>query len=177
MGASAFLDYQLQMLHQICPPLEAVGLGGSAGRGEADNLSDLDFFLLVPDSEFFAVVETFPRLVTHSQPAVACWRRGFTPNFGFTFTYFYGDGTSVEYMLHCHRSLRRTPMALSTRVTKDLTGYFTQFRNGLPASPELSHDAYAADAAGELVAELLKLVKYARRGEWWQWSIGLNGSG
>jgi hypothetical protein len=160
-----FLDYQLQMLHRLCPPLEAVGLGGSTGRGEADDLSDLDFFLLVSDAEFFAAVERFPDLITHPQPPVAHWRRGFTPNFGFTFAYFYRDGISVEYMLHCHRSLRRTPMALSTRITRDLTGFYTGFLESLPGSAELSRDGYTADATGEFIAELLKLSKYAQRGE------------
>lgn len=165
MAGDITLDYQLQMLHSLCPPLEAVGLGGSTGRGQADDLSDLDFFLLVPDAEFFAIVERFPDLITHPQPPVGCWRRGFTPNFGFSFMYFYPDGASVEYMLHCHRSLRRTPMALSTRITKDLTGFYTRFTEDLPASPELSREGYAADATGELLAELVKLSRYARRGE------------
>ena len=159
------LDYQLQMLHGLCPPLEAVGLGGSAGRGEADSLSDLDFFLLVPDAEFFTTVQRFPDLITHPQPPIAQWRRGFTPNFGYTFTYFYLDGTSVEYMLHCHRSLHRTPMALSTRITKDLTGFYSSFLESLPDSPELSRAHYAADATGEFLAELSKLSKYAQRDE------------
>jgi hypothetical protein len=165
VAGGTLLDYQLHMLHQLCPPLEAVALGGSTGRGEADQLSDLDFFLLVADAEFFATVDRFPELITHPQPPVARWQRGFTPNFGFTFTYFYRDGTSVEYMLHCHRSLRRTPMALSTRITKDLTGFYSRFLEDLPRAPELSPDGYAADATGEFLAELLKLAKYARRGE------------
>jgi hypothetical protein len=165
VGADAWLEYQLQMLHSLCPPLEAVGLGGSAGRGEADDLSDLDFFLLVPDAEFFATVDILPELITHPRPPVACWRRGFTPNFGFAYLYFYPGGESVEYMVHCHRSLRRTPMALSTRITKDLTGFYTRFLAELPGSAELSRESYAADATGEFLAELGKLARYAQRGE------------
>jgi len=165
MDAKSFLDYQLAMLHELCPPIEAVGIGGSVGSGEADAMSDLDFFFLLPDDDFFATIDVFPELISHRQPPVVSWRRGFNPDFGFTFSYFYNDGTSVEYMLNCHHSLRRTPMALKTRVIRDLTGYFTRYHESLIDHPELTAQHYASESAGALLAEILKISKYARRNE------------
>lgn len=165
MTPDDFLDFQLDMLHEMCPPVEAVGIGGSGGAGNADALSDLDFFLLIPDSDFFNFVATFPAMVRHPWPPAVGRRRGFVPDFGFQVSFLYPNRYLVDYHLNCHGSLRRTPMARKTRITKDLTGVFTRFHQTLPDSGRLSGDEYRVDAASEIVIELLRIRKYAGRDE------------
>lgn len=165
MNSAEFLDYELEMLRGLVPPLEAYGLGGSSGRGSADALSDLDFFLLVPDKEFFAFVQQFPGLIRHPWPPIAWRRRGFVPDFGFQFSAVFENLYSVDYHVNCHSSLRRTPMARKTQVIFDNSGLFTEFHRALPDSSLLSREEYAADAAAEVLIELQRLHKYVCRGE------------
>jgi hypothetical protein len=164
MTPRTFFEDQLRNLHDLCPPFEAVGVGGSLGAGSADPDSDLDFFLLVPDDQFFAVVHRFPTLIGHVWPPVVSRRRGFLPEFGYQFTYVYPNGYSVDFVLNCPSSLLRTPMARKTRVTKDLTGRFTRFHQSV-ANDLATGDDYVPAVAAELLIELLRISKYARRAE------------
>lgn len=160
MTPSDFYGYELELLHSLAPPVEAFGVGGSSGAGRQDGLSDLDFFLLVPDASFFAFVKEFPQLVRHPWPPLAWRRRGFVPDFGFQFSVVYPNLYSVDYHVNCHSSLLRTPMARKTRVIFDATGAFTEFHRTLPIDSDPS-----SEAAAELLIELLRLHKYARRRE------------
>jgi hypothetical protein len=153
------------MLHSLCPPLEAVGIGGSVGAGTRDSGSDLDFFLLVPDDGFFAIVREFPDLIRHPWPPLVMRRRGFHPEFGYMFSYAYHNRYQVDYNVNCRSSLIRTPMAAKIRVTKDLAGFFTRYQSDMRRYSAGHDESPALEAAAEFLLETLRIEKYAQRRE------------
>lgn len=164
MTAESWVDAELRKLRALCPPFEAIGVGGSLGAGTGADESDLDVFILVPDEDFFAIVADFPTLIEHPWPPVVSRRRGFLPEFGYQFTFVYPNRHSVDYVLNCHGSLERTPMARKTRVIEDRTGRFTEYHRQVAADLAAGRD-HAQAVAAELLIELLRINKYARRGE------------
>jgi hypothetical protein len=161
-----FHDYQIRMVQELCPPFDAVGIGGSAGMGQQDADSDRDFFLLAPADRFLPLVESFPRLVRHAWPPIVERRRGFVAEFGYMYTYMYDNGCYVDYILNCSGTLPRTPMVAKIRVLKDLTGEFTAYREeGGALARDFPNSAAAESASADLLIETRKIKAYAVRAE------------
>jgi hypothetical protein len=159
-------ERQLQVLHELCPPFLAVGLGGSTGASSDDGLSDLDFFLLAPDDGFLHLARTFPDMVSHPWEPLVCRRRGFHPEFGYMYTYVFPNLRHIDYNLNCHGTLARTPMAARTHVTKDLTGEFTEYHERMrDLAGHFAVEEAVDDARGELLVELVRMQAYTRRNE------------
>jgi hypothetical protein len=159
------LDFQVRMLDALCPPVLGFGIGGSQGAAQADQHSDLDFFLLVPDEQLFDFIESFPALVRHRTPPVLVRDRGFWPEFGYQFTYVYETRQVLDYFINSPRTLRKTPMARKTRIIKDSDGRFTAYQREIAeycASPHAARDYHAA-ARAEILVELLTIAKHLRR--------------
>lgn len=160
-------DEQVKALEELCPPVLAFAVGGSRGIGTSDELSDVDFFLLVPNDKLFTFAESFPKLISHPWPPLATRDRGFWPEFGYQISYVYDNGCTVDYFINSEESLRRTPMARKMTILKDSDGRFTSYQESIAdycASPQSRQD-YILAAAAEILIELITILKYAQRGD------------
>jgi hypothetical protein len=154
------------MVQALCPPFDAVGIGGSAGIGQHDAESDLDVFFMAPADAFLSLVESFPRLLQHAWPPVVERQRGFIAEFGYMYTYVYANGCYVDYILNCSGTLPRTPMSAKIRVLTDITGEFTAYQREAAVLARHFPDSEAVEcAAADLLIETRKIKTYAVRAE------------
>lgn len=163
--SESMFDFQVRMLGALCPPFLSFAIGGSYSARRDDPHSDLDFFLLVPDDQLFAVIKSFPAMISHRLSPVVMRDRGFWPEFGYEFSYVYPDLRTIDYFINSPGTLRRTPMARKMRIIKDADGQFTEYQRSVTAycsAGEAERD-YLAAARTELVLELLTIRKHLRR--------------
>jgi hypothetical protein len=163
--AQSWHQFHETMIAQLCPPFDAIAVGGSADRN-SDQLSDLDFFLVAPDDEFLVLIRDFPRLLHHASPPVTERHRGYLTEFGYQFTYVYSHGRMVEYNLNCHATLTEGPMMLKNRVIKDRTGRYTELLQQTRRAVNTSADVFLRSLFAEYTVELIKFEKYALRRDW-----------
>jgi hypothetical protein len=156
--------HNVQLLLDISPPIEAFGIGGSGGSRNTDQFSDLDFFLFISVGRFSQFLQDFPSLLRHPVAPIASRQRGFLPYFGYQFTFIYPDRSIVDYFVNCNITLLVTPMARKTQVIHDLTGEFTEYHRNLPGPAE-GRAAHLADAAAEILTELIRIKKYVGRND------------
>jgi hypothetical protein len=158
-------QYQFEMLSALCPPLLGFGIGGSQGASKADQHSDLDFFLLVPNDQLFSFAKGLPHLITHPWPPVAIRDRGFWPDFGYQLTCVYYNECMIDYFINCEASLRLTPMARKTKILKDTTGQLSAYQNRIRryCNSKQANADYISAASTETLIELLIIQKHVRR--------------
>lgn len=157
------VETQANVLRAMCPPIEAVGIGGSLGRGSPDRFSDVDFFLLYPSNRFLDFVIHFPTQISH--PLVVLTHTGpiFVPGFGFEYTYIMQDGTAIDYNLNCRETLSLNPMRAHTRILYDTTGFLTRISTSARTDKMADRSVSACEALHDYLARLLKLRKSAYR--------------
>jgi len=152
-------------LRSLSPPIEAFGIGGSAGAGQDDPSADLDFFLLVPTQDFLPLIQDFPALIgDQGKSRLVTWRRGFTPQFGYQFVFIYQDLSSVDFFINCPVTWTPTPMARKTRILQDATGRFTSYHRSLPDRAQQA-EMLTGNTTAEMLSEAVRIRRYARRGE------------
>ncbi len=160
-SGAAFHKY-LQILHANMPPIEAVAVGVSLAARRADEYSDVDFFVLLPEPGFLSSVGELGRRISCTADCLAYRFEGYVQDFGFTFTLIDRDGTFIDLFINCPPTLPRGPMALKTRILLDATGQYTQLLR-CQAPPEYS--LQRNNAVVDVLVELDMLRKYAARRE------------
>ncbi len=109
--------------------IETIVAGGSVGRREHDNLSDLDLFLLIRDCDSTEFLRTKMRDVAGFFGKVLLYRGPvFAEDFGYSFTVLYEGLFICQFNVNDRTTLNPNPMrGLSSLVLFDRTGYYTDF--------------------------------------------------
>lgn len=153
------LAFQLQLIQRM-PFIEACCVGGSVGDATADQLSDVDLFLLVSSEDFFQHLSDFG-VAYCAQTELIAWRyRGFLIDFGFHYTFVHPGPAFVDVFLNCVETLVSSPMQRRNRMVFDKTGRYTATLTGLLQQAHLSPDNVPL---GEFLIELDNVAKNASR--------------
>jgi hypothetical protein len=164
---------QMRLLRSLCPPIKAFGIGGSIAAQHADKFADLDFFILLPSRSFFKHLRAI-RMKLPGVPTIACLLEPeFHPGFGFQLSYILRNGTSIEYFFNCLELLTDDPMALKTRVLFDPAGVMTKHRGRTLAKRRVRARKLLRRVAHDYLIEVLRMRKFAVRGEVLPFSLRL----
>lgn len=154
---------QRMALEKLVPPIEAIGIGGSFGKGSRDMYSDADFFLLYPSNGFFQNLIIFPNLIEHPRIVLTFSGPDFVPGFGFEYSYILEGGIAVDYNLNCRETLNLNPMRAHTEVLFDSTGYLTEFTKRAEEDARRTPAGVLSLAMHDYLVRLLKVRKAAYR--------------
>ena len=86
----------VQALERFMPPVEAFGIGGSQGQEATDELSDLDFFVLLSGTEIISFAAALRSQLSHHVEPVAVTERGFMADFGYHLAFIYDDNSMID---------------------------------------------------------------------------------
>jgi nucleotidyltransferase-like protein len=156
---------QSEALRNLMPPLDAVGIGGSHGRGAADSNSDVDFFLLLPRDDFWPQVAAFPSLITHPVPVMSEGVGRFRSDYGYRYAYLLEGGHKVEYHLNSPETLSTLPLSARIRIVADRSGYMTSYLDAARTAFERDVSPHVAAGVHDCLIDLHDLRKYAARGD------------
>jgi hypothetical protein len=161
----SLLESQTRALHRLMPPIDGFGVGGSHGRGTADAYSDLDFFLLVPDPDFWDLVHAFPTLIEHPRPVASSGVGRFMSDYGYRIGFILDDASKVEYFVNSPRTMTSLPLSARLTVLADRSGYLTELLES--AERQFRSDRRPSVAAGvhDCLLEIHDLRKHASRGD------------
>lgn len=164
-----FATQEAIRLRKFSPPISAVGLGGSLGRGDADAHSDVDIFVFLDSGDVFAHASWFKKIVTHDVTPLSVGTHKFFAGYGLCISYIFDALGKVEYFLNTPASWTPDPMRANTRVIWDCSGTYTHLIDeARTAVPYLAATEAAEDAAlHDLLLESLNVLKYASRRDVW----------
>lgn len=159
------LSEQTRALRRLCPPIKAFGIGGSLGADCGDRVADIDFFLLLPNGNFFNHL----RFLAEALPGLTIITRlpepEFHPGFGFQLSYILRDGTSIEYFVNSPETLTTDPMRVKTKVLFDPEGLMTRLLRRCAVADGQQARRLLKLLAHEYLGEMVKLRKFAIRNE------------
>lgn|GEM_PF-2959908 len=168
MAHQDFIIQQTEHIkEELIVELDSLGIGGSHGNHEADEYSDIDFFLVFSDSNFFNILGKFPKLIKHPFPILFNSGPDYTSGFGFCYYYIFENGLQVDYYLNCNSTMDINPMRMNTDVLFDKTGFYSEI---IKLSKEKFHNNdyhISLDTIlFEYVSRLLKIRKSILRKNW-----------
>jgi predicted nucleotidyltransferase len=159
--------------------VRAIWLGGSLGRGTADEISDIDFYLAVEDAEFERFFGEVPDKVNALQPLIhytdfAFRRQSPTERVWF----FYFDGWPVHWRLdfHVHTASsargadpdqRRELVYGEWKVLHDPEGLLAPLPQ-LDAPDRSDFAAHAQEKVDNLAWNFALAATYVKRDDFWQ---------
>jgi hypothetical protein len=153
----------------LCAPdIEAAVVGGSLGRGEEHEYSDIDFFLLISknDMSLFLLQEMVEIASMLDEPLLF---RGpvYVPEFGYSFTILYDNYPVVQVNVNNRGTLVRNAMVGERKVILfDRTGYYTDFIKSCEGL-SLDKKKIFSQAFNFFWLRALSVVKDLQRGELW----------
>lgn len=143
---------EVERLKRLRPRLTAVGVGGSLGRGKADEYSDIDLFLFFDDGDVFVHAQYLMSSLSHEPAPLSTGAPDYFPGFGIRIGYVLPQLGKLEYFLNTPATWTADPMRANTRVVWDTSGLFTQL---VRASASLDIEAVRQARTSELLHALL----------------------
>lgn len=112
------------------PEIEAFGIGGSFAKNQADDSSDLDFFILVGDKELHAFLSRAAAFVAMFGEPMLYRPPRFLEEHGYSFSAIYEPLLRCQFTVNERTSLTPGPGRKKTRILYDRTGYYSDFTRG-----------------------------------------------
>lgn len=165
IGPDSLLASQTEALAGLMPPIDAFGIGGSHGRGVADALADLDFFVVVPDDRFWEVVHRFPAVVEHPLPVISQGTGRFMSDYGYRVSFVLAGNYKVEYFFNSPETMTSLPLSARIRVIADRSGWLTKILDEARATFATDPGPHVAAGVHDCLLEIHDLRKHASRGD------------
>jgi len=165
MNKEEYINTQISAIKDLYgQTIEALGIGGSFGAKTFDQYSDIDFFLLFSDANFFSILHDFDNRIKHKNPILYKSGLDYTSDFGFYYSYILDNGLTIDYYLNSRSTLNINQMRSKTHLIFDNSGYFTQIINESKKHFDTQHISQVADKIMyEYVSRLLKIRKSIHR--------------
>jgi predicted nucleotidyltransferase len=150
--------------------LDALMVGGSVGRGEANESSDLDLFVLVSPPDLQRFLETTSKALLLKLGDIMLQRGPvWVDNFGYSFTALYESGRVVQLNVNSCETLTSGPMRNQKHLMLfDKSGCYSSYL----ASPSHNHASSSSQIAHEAATFcMLRLIFVAtdlEKRELWQ---------
>jgi hypothetical protein len=162
---SSLLEAQSAALRRLMPPIDAFGIGGSHGRGTADGLADLDFFVVVSADTFWEVVHGFPTLIQHPLAVVSRGVGRFMSDYGYRLGFILAGNYKVEYFFNSPETMTSLPLSARIRVIEDPSGWLSALLARSRAAFEADPSQHVAAGVHDCLLEIHDLRKHASRGD------------
>jgi hypothetical protein len=161
----ALLETQAAALRRLMPPVDAFGIGGSHGRGTADDVADLDFFVVLPDDAFWEHVRAFPTLIEHPLPVVSRGVGRFMSDYGYRIGFILAGNRKVEYFFNSPATMTSLPLSARIQVIEDRSGWLSALLEASRAAFEADPGPHVAAGVHDCLLEIHDLRKHAARGD------------
>jgi len=159
------LEHQTVALRRLMPPIDSFGMGGSYGRGTADPVADLDFFVVVPAERFWEHVRAFPELIEHPLPVISEGAGRFMSDYGYRLGFLLAGNRKVEYFFNSRETMTALPLSARLRVLEDRSGWLTAYLAQAQAAFEVDPTPHVAAGVHDCLLEIHDLRKHAARGD------------
>jgi hypothetical protein len=147
--------------------VEAMVVGGSLGRNEADCYSDLDLFVLVRDEDLRTVLTSTMRTLCDCLGTVLLFRGPvFVEGFGYSFTVLYEPSFISQFNVNTHSTLTPSPLwTPGSLVLFDRTGRYSNLLRCLPV--QVDAKLRFAESFTFFWLRALTASRYLKRGNLW----------
>jgi hypothetical protein len=161
--------HKVEELRRLSPPISAVGIGGSLGRGDADPHSDIDIFVFFDSGDIFQHGNWFMQAVPHAEAPISVGVLKFFAGYGLRASYVFPVTGKLEYFLNTPQTWTPGPMRANTTVVWDMSGLYSKLIDEArdPKSYNCATESAEDAALHDLLLESLNVLKYARRDDIW----------
>jgi hypothetical protein len=164
-ASPSLLEMQTAALRRLMPPIEAFGIGGSHGRGTADPLADLDFFVVVPGDAFWEQVRALPALIEHPLPVVSRGVGRFISDYGYKVGFLLAGNHKVEYFFNSPETMTSLPLSARIHVLEDQSGWLSALLVRSRAEFEADPRPHVGAGVHDCLLDIHDLRKHASRGD------------
>lgn len=152
----------------VLPSVDAVSVGGSTGRGESDEGSDVDMFVLLNVPDLFLYARNQLRTYLRGLSEVAVTRGPvFVDGFGYSCTLAFMDLSVCQLNFNNRSSIQTSPDLASNRVLLDLSGTLASLQQASRAISREEGDLFAQTFRYFWLRALLA-IPTVHRGENWR---------
>jgi predicted nucleotidyltransferase len=167
-SAETLAAAEVERLRSLAPPISGVGIGGSLGRGDADNNSDVDIFVFFDTGDPFLHARWLLNQLKTDLETISTGPLKFFAGYGVCLSFVLAGPRKLEYFINTPTSWTANPMRANTNIRFDLTGCYTAAVNACNEQLQpVETEAAMSDVLHDLLLEGLNLLKYAQRKDVW----------